>query len=112
MPVPPGATANVKIGRLAAAHATGPSVSIVLTAYRVPPVTAGNLSFPVYVGVSLATPPDGGEQLSQDLVIALLSPDVVNTVAGYDSVANQLSLAFLAGPQGRPVTRRPAPSSR
>jgi YVTN family beta-propeller protein len=102
--VPAHAVTTVKIGPLAAAHATGASASLVLSAYRVSPVTVANLAFPAHLSVALATPPNGGEQLSQDVALELVTPDVVNSVSGYDPVANQLSLAFIAGSRGRPVT--------
>ncbi|WP_141585209.1 YncE family protein [Actinomadura sp. WMMA1423] len=101
--VAPGGTASLRIGPVAGPHATGASVSLVLTAYRVAPVTVGNLSFPINLPVALVTPPRAGEQLAQDLALHLATPDVVNTVPGYEPVVNQLSLAFAPGPRGRQV---------
>ncbi|GAB7028678.1 beta-propeller fold lactonase family protein [Streptomyces sp. NPDC021749] len=101
---PGGALVKIKIGPLAAAHAPGSSASLLMTVYRVTPVTLKNLPLPTHFGVTLATPPSEGEQLSQDLMPALVTPDVVNSVTGYDTVANQLAFAFYAGPRGRPVT--------
>jgi DNA-binding beta-propeller fold protein YncE len=97
-------TIDIKIGPLAAAYAEGSSASLVVNVYRVSPVTVGNLVFPTNFSVSLATPPHAGDQLSQDLQVELVTPDVVNSVPGYDNVENQLSFAFFAGPRGRPVT--------
>ena len=102
--VDPGATLAIKLGPLAAS-ATGSTALLVVTVYRVSPVTIGNLSFPTNFGVALATPLSGGEQLSQDLVLDLATPDeVINSVSGYNDIANQLSFTFRAGARGRPVT--------
>jgi DNA-binding beta-propeller fold protein YncE len=100
----PGDAIDISIGALAAAQATGSTASLTVTAYRVGGITVGNLGFPTNFSVALATPPVGGESLSEDLMVALTTPDIVNTIPGYDPINNQLAFAFYAGQRGRPVT--------
>jgi DNA-binding beta-propeller fold protein YncE len=100
----PGTPIEIAIGPLADGQATGASASLTLTAYHVSPITLGTLPLPTNFSVSLATPPVGGEDLSQDLMVDLATPDVVNSILGYDAVDNQLAFAFYAGHRGRPVT--------
>lgn len=100
----PADTIDIAIGALADAHATGASASLVVNVYRVGGITVGNLPFPTNFSVALVTPPSGQEDLGQDLSVALATPDVVNTVLGYNPVSNQLAFGFYPGPRGRPVT--------
>lgn len=100
----PTDTIEVAIGALADAHATGASASLVVNVYRVGGITVGGLPFPTNFSVALVTPPVGQEDLGQDLSVALATPDVVNTVLGYNPVSNQLAFGFYPGPRGRPVT--------
>ncbi|WP_028060602.1 beta-propeller fold lactonase family protein [Candidatus Solirubrobacter pratensis] len=99
----PSDSIELHIGALADPQATGASASLTVTAFRVAGITIGSLPFPSNFSVALATPPDGGEALSQDLLVELATPDVVNSIPAYDPVANQLAFAFYAGPRGRPV---------
>jgi DNA-binding beta-propeller fold protein YncE len=99
----PGSTFELKIGALADAGAQGSSASLTVDVYRVTPITVGNLVFPTHFSVALATPPHAGEQLSQDVDVDFLANEVVNTVSGYNTVENALTLAFYAGSRGRPV---------
>jgi DNA-binding beta-propeller fold protein YncE len=101
-------TIDISIGALAPAQATGASVSLTVNVFRVGGITIGNLPFPTNFSVALATPPVGGQDLSQDLTVDLATPDVVNSIPGYDPVNNQLAFAFFAGPRGRAVTPGPA----
>jgi DNA-binding beta-propeller fold protein YncE len=100
----PGDTIDLEIGALADAGAQGSSASLTVDVYRVTGVTVGNLVFPTHFSVVLATPPNAGEQLSQDVEVEFLSSDVVVTIPDYNTVENQLTLAFYAGSRGRPVT--------
>lgn len=104
----PGSTIDLTIGALADAGAQGSSASLTVDVYRVTGITVGNLVFPTHFSVALATPPHGGEQLSQDIEVDFLVHDVVTTVPAYNTVDNSLVLAFYAGSRGRPVPAGPA----
>jgi DNA-binding beta-propeller fold protein YncE len=102
--ISPGEEISVKIGAFAAAHATGASASMVLDVYRVGGITgSGSMDFATNWTVALAAPPHGGAALSADLVVELLSPNVVNTVPGYNEVYNQLCFAFAPADNGKAV---------
>jgi hypothetical protein len=97
-------TIELKIGAMADAGARGASASLTVDVYRVSGVTLGNLVFPTHLSVALATPPNAGQALDQDVMVDLLPDQVVNSVPGYNTVWNSLEVAFYAGTRGRPVT--------
>ncbi len=101
--IAPGEAAKIEIGALAASRAKGASASFTVMVYRVTGITVGDIAFPTTFSVALAALPGGGDPLDDDLVVELVTSDVVSSVPEYDPVLNQLAFAFVPGRIGRPV---------
>lgn len=75
------------------------SVNLLVSYFRVPPATAGNLEQVSFFKELLQNPPEGHADLHKAIACSLTTdPYIVNTIQKYPQVDNNLSFVFQPGP--------------